>query len=133
MSTVAALISPSTRLSLGQPCLGQTSPKSHPGEIGALVMLAHITKGNGEAMDKPTSYEIVIRGRATERSLGPLVDDFAIEATDTGTTRMTGAIRDAAHLHGVITHMTSLAIEIVSLARLEPGHLQPNNTPERQP
>ena len=96
-------------------------------------MLAHITKGNGEAMDKPTSYEIVIRGRATERSLGPLVDDFAIEATDTGTTRMTGAIRDAAHLHGVITHMTSLAIEIVSLARLEPGLLESTHPPEGQP
>ena len=84
-------------------------------------------------MNEPIRYEIVIKGNASNRLLGALQDDFAIEATDTGTTRMTGAIRDAAHLHGVITHMTSLAIEIVSLARLEPVHLQPNNTPERQP
>jgi len=84
-------------------------------------------------MNEPVHYEIVINGNASERLLGALRDDFAIEATDAGTTRMTGAIRDAAHLHGVITHMTSLAIEIVSLARLGPDLLQPTNPPERQP
>ncbi len=93
----------------------------------------HTVGSDAGAMNEPVRYEIVIKGNASERLLGALRDDFAIEATDDGTTRMTGAIRDAAHLHGVITHMTSLAIEIVSLARLEPGHLQPTNPPERQP
>ena len=62
-----------------------------------------------------------------------LRDDFEIEATDAGTTRMTGAIRDAAHLHGVVTHFTSLAIDIVSLARLEPASTEQTNPPERKP
>ncbi len=30
-------------------------------------------------MNKPTTYEIVITGRATERILGPLIDDFAVD------------------------------------------------------
>ena len=60
-------------------------------------------------------YEIVIRGRATERLLRPLVDDFTIDHSD-GTTRLHGVIRDAAHLHGVLAHLTSVAAEIVSVA-----------------
>jgi len=82
-------------------------------------------------MNEPVTYELVIRGNASERVLGALRDDFAIEATDAGTTRMTGAIRDAAHLHGVVTHFTSLAIDIVSLTPLEADPSQPNNPPER--
>ena len=84
-------------------------------------------------MNEPVTYEIVLKGNASKRLLGALRDDFAIEATDAGTTRMTGAIRDAAHLHGVVTHMTALAIEIVSLARLAPDPPQPTNPTERQP
>ena len=83
-------------------------------------------------MKEPVPYEIVIRGKASPRVLGPLRDDFTIEATDAGTTRMTGSIRDAAHLHGVFTHLTSLAIDIVSLAPLEPDPPQSLNPPERQ-
>ena len=79
-------------------------------------------------MNEPTAYEIVIRGHASERMLGAFRDDFAIEVTDAGTTRMTGTIRDAAHLHGVVTHFTSLAIDIVSLTPLEPD-LPESNQP----
>lgn len=84
-------------------------------------------------MNDPVIYEIVIRGNASERVLGALRDDFAIETTDAGTTRMTGAIRDAAHLHGVVNHLTSLAIDIVSLASLESDLPQSPNPPERKP
>lgn len=89
-------------------------------------------------MNEPVTYEIVIRGKASTRVLGGLRDDFAIEATDAGTTRITGPIRDAAQLHGVVTHLTSLAIDIVSLVPLEPGRSpQPNpqapEPPERKP
>ena len=83
-------------------------------------------------MSEATPYEVVIRGNASKRVLGPLRDDFAIEATDAGTTRLTGAIRDAAHLHGVVTHLTALAIDIVSLAPLEPDPPHSPNPPERQ-
>ncbi len=71
-------------------------------------------------MNEPITYEIVIRGNASERLLGAFRDDFAIEVTDAGTTGLTGPIRDAAHLHGVVTHLTSLAIDIISLTQLEP-------------
>ncbi|MFK8026381.1 MAG: hypothetical protein AB8G26_20670 [Ilumatobacter sp.] len=84
-------------------------------------------------MNEPVRYEIVVKGNASNRLLGALRDDFAIETTETGTTRITGAIRDAAHLHDVITHVTSLAIEIISLTRREPELLQPTTPPERQP
>lgn len=83
-------------------------------------------------MKEPANYEIVIRGNASRRVLGAFRDDFAIEATGAGTTRLTGAIRDAAHLHGVVTHLTSLAVDIVSLALLEPDLLQSPNPPERK-
>ena len=79
-------------------------------------------------MNGPITYELVIRGNASTRVLGALRDDFAIEVTDAGTTRMTGAIRDAAHLHGVVIHLTSLAIEIVSLAPLETDLPEPNRS-----
>jgi hypothetical protein len=82
-------------------------------------------------MNEPVTYEIVIRGHASERLLGALRDDFEMEATDAGTTRLTGAIRDAAHLHGVVTHLTSLAIDIVSLTPAEPD-LHNQQQPERQ-
>ena len=79
-------------------------------------------------MNEPTAYEIVIRGHASERMLGAFRDDFAVEVTDAGTTRMTGTIRDAAHLHGVVIHLTSLAIDIVSLTTLEPNLPSPNQS-----
>ena len=84
-------------------------------------------------MNEPITYEIVIRCNASQRVLGALRDDFAIEATDAGTTRMTGAIRDAAHLLGVVTHLTSLAIAIVSLAPVAPDPQQSPNRQERKP
>lgn len=65
-------------------------------------------------MNEPVTYEIVIRGRASDRILAGLRDDFSIDPSTSGT-RLVGEIRDAAHLHGVITHLTSLAIEIVSV------------------
>ncbi len=79
-------------------------------------------------MNEPITYEIVIRGHVSERMLGALRDDFAIEATDAGTTRLTGTIRDAAHLHGVVTHLTSLAIDLVSLTSLDPDVPQPTQS-----
>lgn len=84
-------------------------------------------------MNEPVTHEIVIRGHASERMLGAFRDDFAIEVTDAGTTRMIGTIRDAAHLHGVVTHLTSLAIDIVSFTPAEPTlHTQTTKPTERQ-
>lgn len=76
-------------------------------------------------MDKPTTYEIVIRGRATERLLGPLVDDFVVDHPVPGRTRLTGVIRDPAHLHGVMAYLTSVTAEVISLTPSDPD---PTNT-----
>ena len=65
-------------------------------------------------MNEPITYEIVIRGHASQRLLARLRDDFSIDTAD-GHTRLVGSVRDAAHLHGVINQLTALAIEIVSL------------------
>ncbi|MEL7209302.1 MAG: hypothetical protein AAGK32_13885, partial [Actinomycetota bacterium] len=61
-------------------------------------------------------------GAASDHDL--VDDDFVMDATDTGHTRLTGEIRDPAHLHGVLNQLTSLAIEIVSVT---------TTTNERQP
>ena len=77
-------------------------------------------------MNEPITYEIVIRGHASERMLGAFRDDFEIEVTDAGTTRLTGTSRDAAQLHGVFTHLTSRAIDIVRLTPAEAVLPSPN-------
>ena len=71
-------------------------------------------------MTTTTAYEIVIRGRATERFLRPLLDDFSIDHNVEGMTRLTGGVRDAAHLHGIVAHLTSVGAELVSIGPLTP-------------
>lgn len=78
-------------------------------------MPSHTRRNDDEAMNEPTTYQIVIRGHATDRILGPLSDDFDIDHPQPETTQLTGVIRDPAHLHGVLAHLTSVAIEIVSV------------------
>jgi hypothetical protein len=78
-------------------------------------------------MNEPITYEIVIRGHASERILARLRDDFSIDTTAGRQTRLVGVIRDAAHLHGVVTHLTSLAIDIVSFAPAKPKSPQATN------
>jgi len=75
-------------------------------------------------MSESNTYQIVIRGRASDRILARLQDDFVIETTEDGNTRLVGEVCDPAHLHGVINQLTSLAIEIVSITRNQ--HRQPN-------
>jgi hypothetical protein len=92
-------------------------------------MWAHITGGDGEAMNEPTTYQIVVRGRATERILRPLLDDFTIDHPEPGRTRLTGVIRDPTHLHGVLAHLTSVTAEIISLTPHDPNQpLNPTTT-----
>ena len=91
-------------------------------------------------MFEPTAYEIVIKGRATARILRPLLDDFACDHVREGETRLIGEVRDAAHLHGVVAHLTSVNAELISIAPLDrattavgPVDLTPSNvTPTNQ-
>ncbi len=66
----------------------------------------------------PIAYQVVIRGRASARILRPLVDDFRVDHTHAGVTRLLGDIRDASHLHGVMVHLTSVGAEVISIAPL---------------
>ena len=81
-------------------------------------------------MNEPTTYVIVIKGRANARLLRPLLDDFSINPSGgcpadgygdrfvDGVTRLVGEVRDAAHLHGVVAHLTSVNVELISIAPL---------------
>ena len=71
-------------------------------------------------MNTPTTYEIVIKGRASARLLRPLLDDFAIDHDLDGVTRLIGDVRDASHLHGIVAHLTSVGIELISLGPATP-------------
>jgi hypothetical protein len=74
-------------------------------------------------MFEPTTYEIVIRGRAGARILRPLLDDFTrhyvSDGTGCGVTRLTGVVHDPAHLHGVVAHLTSMNAELISVIPLD--------------
>ena len=67
-----------------------------------------------------TSYEIVIRGRASARLLRPLLDDFTVDHTSDGTTRLIGQVIDAAQLHGIHAHLASVNAEVISINPLPP-------------
>ena len=69
-------------------------------------------------MTATTTYEIVIKGRATARFLRPLLHDFTVDNTVAGVTRLIGDVRDAAHLHGLVVHLTSVNAELVSIRPL---------------
>ena len=75
----------------------------------------------------PTRYEIELGGHASERVLRPVIDEFAVEQTDAGTTRLVGDIRDSSHLNGLLAHFTSLNVEVIGLRRLSPDS---NGNPE---
>ena len=67
-------------------------------------------------MSEPTSYEIVLRGQPSSRLLRPLLDDFTIDPSTDSVTRLVGDICDPAHLHGVLAHLTSVNLQIISIA-----------------
>jgi hypothetical protein len=99
-------------------------------------------------MFEPTTYEIVIRGRANARVLHPLLDDFVCEHIDDragdsagnrvadqdaeGFTRLVGVVHDPAHLHGVVAHLTSMNAELISIAPLASPDVAAKNSPTTQ-
>lgn len=81
-------------------------------------------------MPDPTAYEVVIRGRASARILRPLLDDFTVDHTRVGVTRLLGDIRDASQLHGVMVHLTSVGAEVISIAPVAPSSLSTSPQPD---
>ncbi len=78
-------------------------------------------------MAEPTTYEIVLRGRPSHRLLRPLLDDFTIVTSSNGrpecVTHLVGDIGDPAHLHGIVAHLTSFNLEIISIAPVQAPHM----------
>ena len=82
-------------------------------------------------MNTTTTYEIVIKGRATARFLRPLLDEFAVDHSIDGVTRLTGDVRDASHLHGIVAHLTSVGAELISIGPLTPTQHTASDSPIR--
>ncbi len=89
----------------------------------------HPVRCDGDRVLEPTTYEIVIRGRVSARVLLPMIDDFVLDRTDRGVTRLRGIVRDAAHLHGLVAHLGSVNAELVSLTPLTTTPVQAPTTP----
>jgi hypothetical protein len=69
--------------------------------------------------DAPT-HEIVLRGRLGCRLLRPFEDDFAVDHGEAGVTRLTGTVRDASHLHGLVAYLASINAELISITPVTP-------------
>lgn len=80
-------------------------------------------------MTTASTYEIVIKGRATARFLRPLLDDFSIDHSVEGVTRLTGDVRDSAHLHGIVAHLSAVNVELISIGPLTPATPQTTTQP----
>ncbi|MEZ5227745.1 MAG: hypothetical protein R2710_14055 [Acidimicrobiales bacterium] len=74
-------------------------------------------------MSEPTPYEILLRGRPSRRLLRPLLDDFTVDASAETVTRLVGDVGDPAHLHGIVAHLTSVNLEIISIAPVSSPHV----------
>lgn len=92
-------------------------------------MPRHPDRPDDEGMPQPHRYEIEIRGRATDGVLRPVIDEFRIEPDDIGVTRLTGEVRDPAHLNGILTHFTAMNIEVIALRRLDDTAISDHPSP----
>jgi hypothetical protein len=70
----------------------------------------------------PTRYEIVVRGRLSERS-GAAFEAMTIRSGG-GLTTLSGDILDQSHLYGVINGLRDLGIELVSVTAQPDEHSQ---------
>jgi len=73
-------------------------------------------------MPNPTTHEIVLRGRISHSLLGPFADEFTVDHSATGATRLAGAVRDSSHLHGLVAHLASINAELISITPVTPTH-----------
>jgi hypothetical protein len=62
---------------------------------------------------RSSEYRLVIRGEIGER-FALLFEGMRLDR-DRGTTVITGAVRDQAHLHGLIERVDELGLELVSV------------------
>jgi hypothetical protein len=67
-------------------------------------------------MSTKTVYQIVVRGRISER-YATAFDGMEME-TKSGQTSLTGEIIDNSHLHGILDHIIALGLELVSVEEM---------------
>ena len=79
-------------------------------------------------MTEPTNYEIELKGYVGSRSLRPLIDDFTVDDSEPGVTRLVGIVSDAAHLYGLVAHLASMNVEITSIAPARVRGSRPEST-----
>jgi hypothetical protein len=72
------------------------------------------------AMPDAPTHEIVLRGRLGCRLLRPFEDDFAVDHSEAGVTRMVGTVRDPSHLHGLVAYLASINAELISITPVTP-------------
>lgn len=65
-------------------------------------------------------YCIEIRGLVSLLQLEIYREEFTITYGEDATF-MTGLIQDASHLHGIVSHLTSLGLELVEVRRARPS------------
>ena len=70
-------------------------------------------------MTEPITYQIELKGKVGSRALRPLIDSFSVDQSQHGVTRLIGNITDASQLHGVVVHLASMSVEIVSIGPAE--------------
>ena len=70
-------------------------------------------------MSEAIPYEIVVAGHPGAQLLRPFLDEFHVHRL-AGETRLVGEVRDSAHLHGLVAHLTAMSVEIVAITR-RPG------------
>jgi hypothetical protein len=61
------------------------------------------------------THEIVLRGRLGQSLLGHLSDDFTVDHSDAGRTRLVGIVRDSSHLHGLVAYLASINADVISI------------------
>lgn len=66
------------------------------------------------------THEIVLRGRVGRRLLGPFLDDFSVDHSPAGATRLVGKVHDPSHLHGLVAYLASINAELISITSVLP-------------
>jgi hypothetical protein len=82
------------------------------------------------------TIEHLVQTRSVDQARGqrrwPQLDEFSFDRTELGVTRLTGEIRDAAHLHSLMAHLTAVGVELISVAPVAQFNQAPPTTrPER--
>jgi hypothetical protein len=78
-------------------------------------------------MDRPTTYRIRIRGQL-DSQWSAWFDGVEVAEASGGETTLTGLLPDQSALHGVLTRIRDLGLELVSVEALEPDNATQTKT-----